>query len=76
MLYAPEGLLPLMKVDHAILTDINRVEQVLNDGVGRDFLTGELVSLGDQLAEVSECNAAILLSIELFLQKKKGVDNT
>ena len=65
-----------MQVEHAVLSDIDGVEEVLDDRVGGDFLSSELVSFSHQLAEVSESNAAVLFSVELYAQKKNRVDVT
>ena len=61
-----------MLVQHAILADVDRVEQVFDDWVGWSLLTSQLVGLCDELAEVGEGDAAVLLKVELYRNKKKG----
>ena len=73
---ASKCLLPLMQVKHTILSNIDGVEEVLDDRVCGDFLPRELVSFRHKLAEVSEGNTAILFSVELFAQKRVRVDVT
>ena len=65
-----------MQVKHTVLSNIDGVEEVLDDRVCGDFLPRELVSFRHELAEVSEGNTAILFSVELYAQKRVRVDVT
>ena len=65
LLDATESLLPLVQVKHAILSYVDGVEEVLNDGVGRHFLPRKLVGFRHQLAKVSKSDATILFSVKL-----------
>ena len=69
--HAAECLLPLVKVEHAILADVDGVEQILDDRVGGWLLSSKLVGLLDQLAEVSEGDTTILLKVKLYKNKKR-----
>ena len=65
MVNSSEGLLPLVQVDHSILSNVDRIEQVLDDGIGRGLLSCELVDLVDKLDELSERDATGLLNVKL-----------
>ncbi len=69
LLHAAESLLPLVQVKHAVLADVNGVEEVLDDRVGGDLLPGQLVGSGHQFAEVGKRNSAILLCIKLHTKQ-------
>ena len=73
---ASKRLLPLMQVKHTVLSNIDGVEEVLDDRVSGDFLPRKLVSFRHELAEVSKGNAAILFGVELYAQKRVRVDVT
>jgi len=64
-------LLPLMQVKHAVFSNIDCVEQVLNDRVGGHLFPSELVGFCYQLAKVSESDATILFSIKLHIRTKQ-----
>ena len=70
--HSSKGLLPFVQVYHSILSNVDRVEQVLDDGVGRSFLSSKLVDLVDKLDELSEGDAAGFLDVELHSGYKEA----
>lgn len=66
LLDAPEGLLPLVQVQHSVLPDVDSVEQVFDHWVRRRLLASKFMCLGHQLAKVGEGDPAVLLKIELY----------
>ena len=61
-----------MQVDHSILPNVDRIEQILDDGVGWGFLPCELVDLVDELDELGEGDATGLLNVELHRKHNKA----